>query len=398
VRRLREENTHPLRARVEGAITGQERVDQDDLFVGLVAHHRDVLVPVLARLPGRVRREPTRELAQARDTTAMDEALDLCALHQQALADGCEPVVGALILKADAQAFVHRRGYDRAFLPGCWDIVGGHVEAGESLLEALAREVEEETGWSLAGDPELVHVADWQLGGPKPRREFDFLVEVAGDLSQPRLELPKHVEFRWLGSGDLDLLAENRAADGGLVRRLVELALRSAEAGALRFPHATVFIEGEARDEVDSLRARWDPAMARQIGPHVTVAYPNEVPSLDEMSARVEAAANAAQPFRLRLWEVRRFAQPDDGLYLAIDDVTGGWDTLREAIVGRGEAPTAEPHLTLVHPRTSGMTERAWAEVSGVAIGREVAVREVAVTAFDGHVWQTVERFGLGAG
>lgn len=321
--------------------------------------------------------------------------IDLAKLQRQALADGCVPVVGALIPDTKGQVFVHRRGYDRAFLPGCWDIVGGHVELGESLVDALRREVEEETGWALAGDPELIHVADWQIGSTEPRREFDFLVEVVGDLARPRLEQPKHVEFRWLGTGELAILAENRAADGGLVRRLAELALRSTGGEGLRFPHATLFVGDEVGDEIDVLRARWDPAMARQIRPHATVAYPEELPSLDETVVRVDEAARIARPFRLRIGEVRRFAPPGDGLYMIVDDLTGGWGMLREAIVGGGDVPTLEPHLTVVHPRTSGMIERASAELAGVAISREVEVRDVAVTAFDGHVWRTVERFGL---
>jgi 8-oxo-dGTP pyrophosphatase MutT (NUDIX family) len=34
-------------------------------------------------------------------------------------------------------------------LPGTWDVAGGHVEPGETPQQALAREIEEETGWRL---------------------------------------------------------------------------------------------------------------------------------------------------------------------------------------------------------------------------------------------------------
>ena len=158
---------------------------------------------------------------------------DYDALQREAEVDERRCVVGALILDARGRVFVHRRGWDRAFLPGAWDIVGGHVEPGETLLDALAREVAEETGWRLVGTPHLLFVADWRTDPADPasaRREFDFLIDVAGDLGRPRLERPKHVEFRWIGAGELDLLDENRGRDDGLVRHLVELALRSAAA------------------------------------------------------------------------------------------------------------------------------------------------------------------------
>lgn len=153
---------------------------------------------------------------------------DLAALQRQAQVDGRQPVVGALIRDPQGRVFVHRRGWDRRLLPGCWDIVGGHVEPGESLEAALAREILEETGWSLVGTPELLDVNDWETatdGDVHRRREFDFAVEVAGDLDAPPLERPKHIEYRWIGPADLAILDENRAADDGLIRRLVTLAL-----------------------------------------------------------------------------------------------------------------------------------------------------------------------------
>ncbi len=155
---------------------------------------------------------------------------DLDALQRRAEAEGRRCVVAALITDA-GRVFVHRRGRDRSFLPGGWDLVGGHVEPGETLTEALSREITEETGWRLTGSPRLVNVVDWLADRADPssvRREFDFLVDVDGDLSRPRLEWPKHVESRWIGRADLALLDENRGADDGVVRRLVELALESA--------------------------------------------------------------------------------------------------------------------------------------------------------------------------
>ena len=54
--------------------------------------------------------------------------------------------VGALIRDEQHRVYLQRRTADRRLLPGIWDIVGGHLEAGETPEQALAREVEEETG------------------------------------------------------------------------------------------------------------------------------------------------------------------------------------------------------------------------------------------------------------
>ncbi len=155
---------------------------------------------------------------------------DLVALQKTARSEGKICAVGALIRDRDGRVFVHRRGPNRRFLPNCWDVVGGHVEPGEDLVTALRREVQEETGWLLRGDPVLIHVEDWDAPGPEgpqSHREFDFLVEVEGDLSRPRLEQPRHVEFRWIGHGETTLLDENRGMDFGYIRRIVEMCLLS---------------------------------------------------------------------------------------------------------------------------------------------------------------------------
>ena len=162
-------------------------------------------------------------------TKSTDISPDLPELQAQATRDGRACVVGALVRDGRGRVFVHRRGPSRVWLPNDWDVLGGHVEAGESLLEALAREITEESGWHLVGTPRLIFTADWETdedGTPNRRREFDFLVEVKGDLAHPRLEWPQHTEFRWISASELDLLDENAGRDNGIVRQIVELALR----------------------------------------------------------------------------------------------------------------------------------------------------------------------------
>jgi 8-oxo-dGTP diphosphatase len=134
---------------------------------------------------------------------------------------GEEWVVGAIIQDPAGRVFTQRRSADRRLFPGCWDLVGGHVEPGEDLLAALDREVAEETGWRLTRLRRLVGVFTWSAGDGRTRHEADFVVEVDGDLADPRLEWAKHPEYAWVGPGDLELLLENRRPGDTFVRDVV---------------------------------------------------------------------------------------------------------------------------------------------------------------------------------
>lgn len=327
--------------------------------------------------------------------------IDYRSLQTQAEREGRSCTAGALILDQTGRVFVHRRGWDRADFPGCWDIVGGHVEPGEGLLEALSREVEEETGWRVNDSPQLAYVADWETlenGCPAPRREFDFLVDVEGNLDQPRLERPKHVEFRWVGVDDLDLFEENRGLDGNLVRHLAELALRSSRPQALTYPHATACLDPTVADPLEVLRAAWDPAMAAQIAAHVSLAYPSEIASLDYLAERLAAAAAETSPFRLRLGRVKHFGAPEEGIFAEVLDVDGGWAHARNSLfAGATYDLGIEPHVTIVHPRTTNRGIPAWKHLAGSAFSGETHIRQLSITCFDSRRWITAASFSLGA-
>jgi 8-oxo-dGTP diphosphatase len=137
-------------------------------------------------------------------------------------------VVGAVIVREDGLAYVQRRGPDRALLPGCWDIPGGHVEPGETPLEALGREIHEETGWRLRRVVAELAEVDWTGNDGVTRHELDYLVEIDGDLQRPRLERAEHVEFDWIGLDDVDRLLDCGRPQQLLLRDIVVRGLQEA--------------------------------------------------------------------------------------------------------------------------------------------------------------------------
>lgn len=155
-------------------------------------------------------------------TVATAEALQSFALAAEG--SGLKLVVGALIHDTAGRIYVQRRSLNRALFPGCWDIVGGHANPGEGLVNALAREVNEETGWTLQSVGQVIEILDWNAGDGVARREIDLLAQVTGDLSKPYLEPDKHSEGRWLAQHELPVLLQGRKPDDRWVHDIVERA------------------------------------------------------------------------------------------------------------------------------------------------------------------------------
>jgi beta-phosphoglucomutase-like phosphatase (HAD superfamily)/ADP-ribose pyrophosphatase YjhB (NUDIX family) len=203
----------------------------EDSDVGIVAAQRAGMVPLL--VPDLKAPSDEAVAAAFQVLRSLDEARTVVA----ALAAGSDPqatarpkqrlsttagltCVGALIRNTEGRIFVQRRSSTRRILPGTWDIVGGHVESGETPQEALAREINEETGWTLRRI--IAKVADWRwTHGGIARHERDYLVEVEGDLDVPRLEQGKHDAYAWIGPENLALLMEGRDDQDSRLRDIV---------------------------------------------------------------------------------------------------------------------------------------------------------------------------------
>jgi RimJ/RimL family protein N-acetyltransferase len=214
--------------------------------------------------------------------------------------------VGALVRDGRHRVFAHRRSPDRRLFPGIWDIVGGHVEPGETPEQALAREVAEETGWRLRRVEAVVADWEWEYDGVA-RRERDYLIDVDGDLGAPRLEEGKHDAYAWIGADNLDLMMAGRTDGDTRLRDIVAKAVHIRLTERLR-------LEPIGPEHVDDLwRLHNDDGVARWFWGRW---------SRDDARRRAEQAASRWESEGIDKW-------------MAYDRVTG-------ALVGRGGLSRAD--------------------------------------------------------
>ena len=122
------------------------------------------------------------------------------------------------ILVQGGRLLLGRRALHKRICPGLWDIIGGHVEAGESAEQALTRELREEIG--------VVPVEMSRIGslpfadGSEAYTLHIFRVDAwTGD---PVLADDEHSELRWFTVEDASALPDLAAGEYAALFRVLE--------------------------------------------------------------------------------------------------------------------------------------------------------------------------------
>lgn len=116
-------------------------------------------------------------------------------LVHAAARDGVEKtVVGAVIADADGKVLLLRRTADD-YLGGLWELPSGTVDEGEALLDALRREVAEETGLTVAAVGDYLGHFDYRSGSGRATRQFTFTATV--QPADAPVQLTEHDAYHW---------------------------------------------------------------------------------------------------------------------------------------------------------------------------------------------------------
>ena len=115
------------------------------------------------------------------------------ALAREAEADSVQQLVVGAVIEDHARILILKRPATD-FMGGIWELPSGKVEPGETLDQALRREVLEETGLAVTGIRGYLGSFDYQSGSGKRSRQYNFTV----DTEQPEaVRLTEHDEHAW---------------------------------------------------------------------------------------------------------------------------------------------------------------------------------------------------------
>ena len=108
-------------------------------------------------------------------------------------------LMAAAILRRDTKILLCHRHPQRVHYPNVWDLPGGHVEEGESLDEALTREIHEELGIRV----DLAEAEPWRVFREANMELSVFLIDHW--YGRPRNQArDEHDEIRWVDPTQID--------------------------------------------------------------------------------------------------------------------------------------------------------------------------------------------------
>lgn len=100
-----------------------------------------------------------------------------------------------------------RRSFNSSFLPGCYEIPGGHIDEGEEILDGLKREIREELNLSIKIG-KLFDSFTYQNKG-KEIIEYIYLATPASSLNDIKIQEDEVDSYLWIKQVEINTIVAN---------------------------------------------------------------------------------------------------------------------------------------------------------------------------------------------
>lgn len=112
------------------------------------------------------------------------------------------------------KVFLPKRAETKKFLPGVYEIPGGHIDFGEDIVVGLKREIKEELQMDISvGDPFAAFTYTNEIKGSHSV-EIIYFARFTSSIEDIVLHPEDHSEFDWFAEDELDqVMSENKRGD-----------------------------------------------------------------------------------------------------------------------------------------------------------------------------------------
>jgi 8-oxo-dGTP pyrophosphatase MutT (NUDIX family) len=101
------------------------------------------------------------------------------------------------------KVFLPKRAETKKFLPGLYELPGGHIELYEDIRDGLQREIREECGKDITlGDPFSVFTYENQIKGSHTI-EVIYFARFIGSIANIATNPEDHSGYNWFSEGDV---------------------------------------------------------------------------------------------------------------------------------------------------------------------------------------------------
>lgn len=122
-----------------------------------------------------------------------------------------QKITACAFLHRDGRLFIAKRAMTKKFLPGKFELPGGHIEFGETLADGLKREFRDEFDVDI-NVGETIYAFTYMNG-----ENHVIEVDVLATLSDPSVTIEvrpeEHSEHRWVTLAELDEIWDKQDAE-----------------------------------------------------------------------------------------------------------------------------------------------------------------------------------------
>ena len=130
-----------------------------------------------------------------------------------------QEITACAFIHKNGKLFVAKRASTKSFLPDTYELPGGHVEFGETMEEALKREIQEEFGFEIkVGNPFYTLTYTWS-NNTKHAVEVVYFATMVDPNHKIQLDPIDHSEFHWITKSDISNFFEKDDLEGQAAKR-----------------------------------------------------------------------------------------------------------------------------------------------------------------------------------